>query len=149
MAVTFKAKVVGDIPANRLCVLGGREEEDIILIKVADNSTAADFVSTKNLADGDITDVTLKDGVNIWEVEAYSDIETGQWVVCREDGTVGNRSGTFGEHIEEVGFTVESATAGDLVKVVRRESLANGFALELVNKVTSLESRVSALESGE
>ena len=148
MAVKFKAIVQGDVPANRLMVLGGRTDEGDITVKVADNDSAADFVSNRALTDGEETEVTLKDGVNIWEVEAHKDMDTGVWVVCREDGTVGQRSSTFGEHAEEIGFTIEPAVAGEVVKVVRRESLANGFATDLVDKVNDLESRVLSLEGG-
>lgn len=148
MAVKFKAIVQGDVPANRLMVLEGRTDEGDITVKVADNDSAADFVSNRALTDGEETEVTLKDGVNIWEVEAHKDMVTGAWVVCREGGTVGQRSGTFGEHTEEIGFTIEPAISGEVVKVVRRESLANGFAADLVNKVNDLESRVLSLEGG-
>ena len=148
MAVKFKAIVQGDVPANRLMVLGGRTDEGVITVKVADNYSAADFVSNRALTDGEETEVDLKDGVNIWEVEAHKDMVTGAWVVCREGGTVGQRSGTFGEHTEEIGFTIEPAVAGEVVKVVRRESLANGFATDLVSKVGELESRIEALEGG-
>lgn len=148
MAVKFKAIVQGDVPANRLMVLGGRTDEGVITVKVADNIRAADFVSNRALTDGEETEVELKDGVNIWEVEAHKDMVTGTWVVCREGGTVGQRSGTFGEHTEEIGFTIEPAVAGEVVKVVRRESLANGFSADLVSKVGELESRIEALEGG-
>src|SRR5699024_410359 len=140
MAVKFKAIVQGDVPANRLMVLSGRTDEGDITVKVADNDSAADFVSNRALTDGEETEVTLQDGVNSLEVEAHKDIDSGAWVVCREGGTVGQRSGTFGEHTEEIGFTIEPAVAGEVVKVVRRESLANGFATDLVDKVNDLES---------
>lgn len=148
MAAKFKAIVQGDVPANRLMVLGGRTDEGVIKVSVADNTAAADFVSNRALTDGEETEVTLKDGVNIWEVVAHADMVTGTWVVCREGGTVGQRSGTFGEHTEEIGFTIEPAVAGEVVKVVRRESLANGFSADLVSKVGELESRIEALEGG-
>lgn len=148
MAVKFKAIVQGDVPANRLMILGGRTDEGVIKVRVADNTAAADFVSNRALTDGEETEVTLKDGVNIWEVEALRDMDTGTWVVCREGGTVAQRSVTFGEHTEEIGFTIEPAVAGEVVKVVRRESLANGFSADLVSKVGELESRIEALEGG-
>src|SRR5699024_4622375 len=148
MAVKFKAIVQGDVPANRLMVLGCRTDELVIKVIVADNISAADFVSNLALTEGEETEVDLKDDVNIWEVEAHKDMATGTWVVCREGGTVGQRSGTFGEHTEEIGFTIEPAVAGEVVKVVRRESLANGFSADLVSKVGELESRIEALEGG-
>lgn len=63
MAVSFKARVVGDIPARRLCILGGRDENDTILLQIADNASAVDFVTVKDLQDGDLVTVTLRDGV--------------------------------------------------------------------------------------
>src|SRR5699024_10347787 len=148
MAVKFKAIVQGDVPANRLMVLGGRTDEGVIKVSVADTISAADFVSNRALTDGEETKVDLKDGVNIWAVEAHKDMTTGTWVGCRECGTVGQRSGTFVEHAEEIVLTSEPAVAGEVVKVDRRESLANGFSADLVSKVGELESRIEALEGG-
>src|SRR5699024_512071 len=107
MAAKFKAIVQGDVPATRITVLSGRQDEGVSTVKVADKYSAADFVSNRALTDGEETEVDLKDGVNIWEVEAHKDMVTGTWVVCREGGTVGQRSSTFGEHTEEIGFTIE------------------------------------------
>jgi len=154
MVVRFKAKVVGDIPARRLCVLGGRDENDTILLKIADNDQAVDFVTTKDLKDGELTTVTLRDGVQVWTVDTAMDVEAGQWVSCREDGKVGVRTGNT---IENVGFTVEAAKEGQAVRVVRRESFDNAVGLEIsrnvvgqdiLDRLINLEARVGD-EAGE
>lgn len=136
MAVSFKAKVVGDIPARRLCVLGGRDENNTILLRIADNEQAVDFVTVKDLEDGELITVTLQDGVKIWTVDTAMDVEAGQWVSCREDGKVGVRTGNT---IENVGFTLEAAEQGQAVRVVRRESFDNAVGLEISHNIVGQE----------
>lgn len=154
MAVSFKARVVGDIPARRLCVLGGRDENNTILLRIADNEQAVDFVTVKDLKDGELTTVTLQDGVKIWTVDTAMDVMAGQWVSCREDGKVGVRTGNT---IENVGFTLEAAKEGQAVRVVRRESFDNTVGLQIIDNIVgkgildrliNLEARVDELEGG-
>ena len=145
MAVSFKARVVGDIPARRMCILGGRDENDTILLSIADNTSAVDFVTVKDLQDGDLVTVTLRDGVQVWTVDTAMDVEAGQWVSCREDGKVGARTGNT---VENVGFTLEAAKEGQAVKVVRRESFDNIVGQELLDRLINLESRIDELEGG-
>ena len=145
MAVSFKARVVGNIPARRMCILGGRDENDTILLKIADNTSAVDFVTIKDLQDGDLVTVTLQDGVQIWTVDTAMDVEAGQWVSCREDGKVGARTGNT---VENVGFTLEAAKEGQAVRVVRRESFDNIVGQELLDRLINLESRIDELEGG-
>ena len=145
MAVSFKARVVGNIPARRMCVLGGRDENDTILLQIADNTSAVDFVTVKDLQDGDLVTVTLRDGVQIWTVDTAMDVMAGQWVSCREDGKVGARTGNT---VENVGFTLEAAKEGQAARVVRRESFDNIVGQELLDRLISLESRIDELEGG-
>lgn len=146
MAVTFKAVVSGNVPAHRLMVIKGRNEEGIIEVRVADNDTAADFVSTRSLEDGEITEVTLMDGVRIWEVEAQEGVLPGQWVAARDGGRVGNRSKETTR--EAVGFVLEGADEGDVAKIVRRESLENAWSVEVQDQLDDLQTRVTVLEGG-
>ena len=145
MAVSFKARVVGNIPARRMCILGGRDENDTILLSIADNTSAVDFVTVKDLQDGDLVTVTLQDGVQIWTVDTAMDVMAGQWVSCREDGKVGARTGNT---VENVGFTLEAAKEGQAVRVVRRESFDNIVGQELLDRLINLESRIDELEGG-
>lgn len=145
MAVSFKARVVGDIPARRMCILGGRDENNTILLRIADNTEAVDFVTVKDLKDGELTTVTLQDGVKIWTVDTAMDVMAGQWVSCREDGKVGARTGNT---VENVGFTLEAAKEGQAVRVVRRESLDNIVGQEILDRLINLEARVDELEGG-
>lgn len=145
MAVSFKARVVGDIPARRLCVLGGRDENNTVLLRIAHNEQAVDFVTVKDLKDGELTTVTLQDGVKIWTVDTAMDVMAGQWVSCREDGKVGARTGNT---VENVGFTLEAAKEGQAVRVVRRESLDNIVGQEILDRLINLEARVDELEGG-
>lgn len=146
MAVTFKAVVSGDAPAHRLMILKGRNEEGVIEVGIADNTAAADFVSTRALTDGEIIEVNLMDGVRIWEVEAQGTLLPGQWVASRDEGKVGNRSKETTR--EAVGFVLEGANEGELAKIVRRESLENAWSAEVETRITDLETRVAELEGG-
>lgn len=145
MAVRFKAKVVGDIPARRMCILGGRDENNTILLQIADNASAVDFVTTKDLKDGELTTVTLHDGVQIWTVDTAMDVMAGQWVSCREDGKVGARTGNT---VENVGFTLEAAKEGQAVRVVRRESFDNIVGNAILDMLANSEASVDD-EAGE
>ena len=145
MAVSFKAKVVGDIPARRMCVLAGRDEDNTILLKIADNTSAVDFVTVKDLEDGELITVTLQDGVQIWTVDTAMDVMAGQWVSCREDGQVGARTGNT---VENVGFTLEAAQEGQAVSVVRRESFVNIVGNAILDMLANSEARVDD-EAGE
>src|SRR5690625_4277154 len=143
MAVSFKARVVGDIPARRMCILGGRDENDTILLSIADNTSAVDFVTVKDLQDGDLVTVTLRDGVQVGTVDTAMDVEAGQGGSCREDGKVGARTGNT---VENVGFTLEAAKEGQAVKVVRRENFDNIVRPELLERLSNRESRIDELE---
>lgn len=145
MAVRFKAIVNGDIPANRFVVLNGRTDEDVILLTLADRTTAVDFVSTEDLTDGQEITTTLNEGLRFWNVEAEIDMEAGQWVSSGTDGKALYRTGNT---VECAGYTLAPAKAGEIVKVLRRESLSNEWGTEVSEDIEDLKARVLALESG-
>ena len=145
MEVRFKAIVKGNIPANRLVTLAGRTDEGVILVELANRTAAADFVSTGDLTDGQEINVTLKDGLRFWEVEAEIDLLAGQWVSVGTDGKAHHRVGNTREN---VGITLNSAKAGEIAKVLRRESLDNQWSKEVNQDLEDLKARVSDLETG-
>jgi Head fiber protein len=144
-SIEFKVKVMGDIPAHRLLVLGPIDSEGNRTVQVADSDAAADFVSVRNLTDGELTTVTLIDGLQVWEVESNADLKKGTWVYVGPNGTIGHRTSISFEH---VGYLLEDVKKGELAKVLRRESFASGWGLDVNARLADLESRVSSLEGG-
>ena len=118
---TFQAKVVEDIPANRLVGLGGVHRDpdegwDIPLLIHSRLGWIPDFVTSKELKTGEYVTVAIKDNP-IWEVEAAEDLRAGTAVQCTEDGRVKHYRPEDGNHI---GCTIHSVKAGETVKFFRK-----------------------------
>lgn len=118
---TFRAKVVEDIPANRLIGLGGvsRDPEegwDIPLLIHSRLGWVPDFVTSKELKAGEYVTVSIKDRP-IWEVEAAEDLPAGTAVQCTDDGRVKHYVPADGNHI---GCTIHAVKAGETVKFFRK-----------------------------
>lgn len=118
---TFRAKVVEDIPANRLLGLGGvnsdpEEGWDIPLLVHSRLGWIPDFVTRKELKAGEYVNVTIKDNP-IWEVEAAEDLPAGTAVQCTDDGRVKHYVPADGNHI---GCTIHAVKAGETVKFFRK-----------------------------
>lgn len=118
---TFRAKVVEDIPANRLIGLGGvsRDPEegwDIPLLIHSRLGWIPDFVTNKELKAGEYVNVTIKDNP-IWEVESAEDLPAGTAIQCTEDGRVKHYRPEDGNHI---GCTIHAVKAGETVKFFRK-----------------------------
>lgn len=125
---TFKAKVVDNIPANRLVGLGGvnrvgdlEEGWETIYLILAELGWIPDFVSTGELEEGQEVTITIKNSPT-WTVEASERIPAGTLVQCDVDGRVKNYSTKDGSYI---GYTTHSAKEGELVTFVRK--YGNGF----------------------
>lgn len=147
--VTFRAKASENIPAHRLVVLAGRDEDQTILVRLANLEEAADFVSTRDIAQGELVDVTLREGLQFWLVEAEHDLPAGCWVYCGTDGMVSGQGSRQGRRkMETVGINIEATPAGQVARILRRESFANGYGLEINSRLADLEARVAALEQG-
>ena len=146
--VTFRAKASENIPAHRLVVLAGRDEDQTILVRLANLEEAADFVSTRDIAQGELVDVTLREGLQFWLVEAEHDLPAGSWVYCGTDGMVSGQGTRQGHHkMEAVGINIDPTPAGQVARILRRESFAHGYGLEVNSRLDDLEARASALES--
>lgn len=120
---TLKAKVVENIPANRLVGLGGinsagdfEEGWETIYLKPAELGWIPDFVSTGELEKGQEVTVTIKNNP-IWTAEASEGIPAGTLVQCDVDGRVKNYKPKDGSYI---GYTTHSAEEGELVTFVRK-----------------------------
>ena len=120
---TFKAKVVQNIPANRLVGLGGinstgdiEEGWETIYLRPSGLGWIPDFVSTGELEEGQVVTVTIKNN-STWTVEASEGVPAGTLVQCDVDGRVKNykpKDGSF------IGYTTHSAAEGELVTFVRK-----------------------------
>lgn len=119
----FNAKVIEDIPANRLIGLGGVNSEDnieegwetVYLIK-SRLGWIPDLVSTKALEQGEVVEVTIKNEP-IWHVETAERLPAGTVVQCTEDGRVKHYVPADGNHI---GYTTHSVEVGEIATIVRK-----------------------------
>lgn len=120
---TFKAKVLDNIPANRLVGLGGinrddnpEEGWDSVYLVMPKLGQIPDLVATGALEEGQEVNVTIKNNP-VWNVEASERLPAGTLVQCTDDGRVQNFKTSAGTYF---GFTTESAEEGDVVSVVRK-----------------------------
>src|SRR5690625_1492423 len=120
---TFEAKVIQDIPANRLIALGGINSEgdpeerwETIYLKPSELGWIPDLVTNADLEEGSFVNVTIKNNP-VWKVEASEDLPAGTLVQCDEDGRVKHYRPEDGNHF---GFTTHSVKAGEVVQIVRK-----------------------------
>lgn len=119
----FEAKVVENIPANRLVALGGVNREgnmeegwETVYLIPSQLGWIPDMVTTNELEEGSFVDVSIKDSP-IWKVEASEDLPAGTLVQCDVDGRVKHYVPADGNH---VGYTTHSVVAGEVVSFVRK-----------------------------
>lgn len=119
----FKAKVIQDIPANRLIALGGINSEDnpeegweTVYLILSKKGWIPDLVSTSDLEKDAVVDVTIRNKP-IWKVEASEDLPAGTLVQCDKDGRVKHYRPEDGNHF---GFTTHSVKSGEVVGIVRK-----------------------------
>lgn len=120
---TFKAKVVQDIPANRLIALGGvssdgnpEEGWETVYLKPSELGWIPDFVTNEDLQEGNIVNVSITNKP-AWKVEASQNLPAGTLVMCDVDGRVKSYNPEQGNHF---GYTIHSVKAGLIVEVVRK-----------------------------
>lgn len=120
---TFKAKVIQDIPSNRLIALGGINSEDnpeegweTVYLILSKKGWIPDLVSTSDLEKDEVVDVSIRNKP-IWKVEASEDLPAGTLVQCDEDGRVKHYNPADGNHF---GFTTHSVKSGEVVEIVRK-----------------------------
>lgn len=120
---SFKAKVLDDIPANRLVGLGGINRNDdpeegwnTVYLVTPKLGQIPDLVATKMLEKDQEVNVTIRNNP-VWHVEAAERLPAGTLVQCTDDGRVQNFKTSDGTYF---GFTIESAEIGDVVPIVRK-----------------------------
>src|SRR5690625_804690 len=120
---TIEAKVIEDIPANRLIALGGINSEgnpeegwETIYLKASELGWIPDMVTSLELEKDSFVDVSIKNNP-IWKVEASQNLPAGTLVMCDVDGRVKNYNPSQGNHI---GYTTHSVEAGDVVSIDRK-----------------------------
>ena len=150
----FEAKVIQDIPANRLIALGGVNSEgdmeegwETVYLKLSEKGWIPDLVSTSELEKGSFVNVTIKNNP-IWRVEASEDLPAGTLAQCDEDGRVKHYRPEDGNHF---GFTTHSVKAGEVVEIVRKygtmpqtQADANAFNVGDFQDEESLEGKTNA-----
>src|SRR5690625_4368070 len=120
---TFKAKVLTDIPANRLIAFGGVNSEgdidegwETIYLKPSERGWIPDLVTSVDLEEGEFVSVSITNKP-VWSIEASQRLPAGTLVMCDVDGRVKNYNPSQGNHI---GYTTHSVEAGDVVSIVRK-----------------------------
>ncbi len=120
---TFKAKVLNDIPANRLVGLGGVNSEgnpeegwETIYLKPSELGWIPDLVTTADLEEGSFVNVNITNKP-AWKVEASQNLPAGTLVMCDVDGRVKSYIPDQGNHF---GYTTHSVKAGEVVEIVRK-----------------------------
>lgn len=120
---TFKAKVLTDIPANRLIAFGGVNSEgdidegwETIYLKPSERGWIPDLVTSVDLEEGEFVSVSITNKP-VWSVEASQRLPAGTLVMCDVDGRVKNYNPSQGNHI---GYTTHSAEVGEVVEIVRK-----------------------------
>src|SRR5690625_8003425 len=90
----FEAKVIQDIPANRLIALGGVNSEgdmeegwETVYLKLSERGWIPDLVSTSDLEKDSFVNVTIKNNP-VWKVESSEELPAGSLVECDDDGRV-------------------------------------------------------------
>lgn len=131
---SFDAKVLENIPANRLLALAGVENDedgwDTILLKPSELGWIPDFVTSAELEEDSIVSVSVRDNP-VWRVEAAQNLPAGTLVMCDEAGRVKDYRPDEGNHI---GYTTHSVTEGEVVSIVRKygqmpQNQTEGFSL--------------------
>lgn len=129
-----KAIAFEDIPAKRMMWMVGigtvpdRDPKNIY-IGIAKNDGIPDFVSTRDITENEEVIIAIPDE-DIWEVEASEEIWAGTQLASTNDGTVKNytTSDTF-----QVGYSLNHALPGEIVKVARRKKGASPSWVAEVN----------------
>lgn len=117
--VKFKAKLHQDVPKNRMLQLyRPKDDTDTVYLKLAERTAGPEFVATRDLEKGEEVEVTVKDNT-IWNVEAGEDIEAGIPVVSGPGGTVVRDIRGDDRQAYSVGYSINSAQKGEVVKIVR------------------------------
>src|SRR5690625_3011426 len=119
----FEAKVIQDIPANRLLALGGSNSEgnpdegwETIYLKTSERGWITDFVTNSSFEKHTFLKVTIK--INPpYRLETSQRLPAGTLVMCDVDGRVKSYTPTQGNHI---GYTTHAVEEGEVVEVVRK-----------------------------
>jgi|SRR5690625_106952 len=121
--IRLEAKVIQNIPANRLLALGGIDSDgnteegwETIYLKLSELGWIPDFYTSADLEEGSFVNVSIANNP-IWEVEASQNLPAGTLVMCDTDGRVKTYRPEEGAHI---GYTTHSVTEGEVVKIVRK-----------------------------
>lgn len=121
-----------DIPANRLLVLKGAGNdpelnEDKIYLKLAEEGNIPDFMSRKDLSEGDEVEITIENSP-IWSVETSEKIRPGTSVGVTEQGKLKFTRSTDKYY---VGYSIEGGESGDNIQYVRQAGVtSHAFGVE-------------------
>ena len=116
MSVQVKAIVEGDIPAHRLLWLYNSPDGETMRLGLPkERGNYVDFVSTRDLFDGEEVTVSIRSDKRIWIVEAATEIAVGANVAADTDGRVGS----YTSAPIRIGYALNAGQEGDLIQIVR------------------------------
>lgn len=115
MSVQVKAIVEGDIPAHRLLWLYNSPDGETMRLGLPkERGNYVDFVSTRDLSDGEEVTVSIRNNKRIWVVEAATKISVGANVAANTDGRVGS----YTSAPIRIGYALNAGQEGDLIQIV-------------------------------
>lgn len=115
MAEKITAIVDGDIPAHRLLWIYRNDENKLIIGLPKEIGNYVDFVSTRDLQDGEEVTIELRDN-RIWKVEvAGTGVYPGANVAVDTDGRVG----CYSSAPIRIGYSLDAGEEGDVVRIVK------------------------------
>lgn len=114
---SFEAIVTEDVQSNRLLSMSGGNGAPHISITVPGGNP--DFVSTGELMENDVVNVTMKNNP-VWNVEAGEDLSAGVYVEVGEGGVI------VAADDVGIGYVAEAVKEGDVAKLVRQASGGSG-----------------------
>ena len=123
MTVKIKAVVEGDIPSNRLLWLYNSDDGKTLKVGLPKElGNYVDFLSTKELKDGEEVTVEIQNDNRIWTVETATKMVAGASVATDTNGCIGQYSSAP----IRIGYALDAGEPGDLIRVVRNPKVFLG-----------------------
>ena len=121
--VTFEAKAIMNIPANRLIAFGGinsngdpEEGWETVYLQLSKKGWIPDLVTHVSIDKDDLVKVSVLNNP-VWKAEAAQDLPAGTLVQCDDEGRVKSYSVEDGNFI---GYTLHSVKSGEVASFVRK-----------------------------
>src|SRR5690625_2679640 len=116
MSVKIKAVVEGDIPSNRLLWLYNSDDGKTLKVGLPKEiGNYVDFLSTRELKDGEQVTVEIQNKNRICTVETATKMVAGANVATDTNGCIGQ----YTSAPIRIGYALDAGEPGDLIRIVR------------------------------